>query len=753
MRDTTRGSVVGLPGSTASGGCCPTGLAAQLAAERMTDTGAGRWVRPAAQDAVALDLMVPAIRCAACMSAIETGLSNLPGVASARVNLSLRRVRVLFDPARSSAEDVVGRLSALGYEARPFDAKAMADIDRDAVGRDLLARLGVAGFAMMNVMLLSVAVWSGADAATRDLMHWISGLIALPAIAFSGVPFFRSAIAALRAGRVNMDVPISLAVVLAVGVSLYETAHSGEHAYFDAGISLVFFLLIGRYLDHRTRAVARSAAAELTALSARAATVIAADGSRTTVAAEDLAAGMLAEVLPGERIPADGRVEWGQSDLDRSMVTGETMPEAVGPGAAVHAGMLNVSGPLRVRVGATGEATLLAEIARMIEAAERGRTRYDRWADKASRQYVWGVHVMSCVAFGGWMWATGGDVYRSVMIAAAVLIITCPCALGLAVPAVHAVAGGRLFRRGIFLKDGAILERLAEIDTVVFDKTGTLTEGRPVLVSSPECDRAWQFAASLAVASRHPLAQALAESARGRGIEPVALDGVTEVPGAGVEGWLGGKRLRLGRADWVGAAPDDRTAVWLAEGDAAPQAFAFEDRLRADAPETVAWLRAQGLRVALFSGDSEGPVARAAEAAGIGDARARMTPAAKLAALEALARGGARVLMVGDGINDAPSLAAAHASMSPVAASDVSRAATGLVFTGQHLAPVRFAIETARAARARALENFAFSALYNVVAVPVALFGFVTPLIAALSMSGSSIVVTLNALRIRRGRP
>ncbi|MDT8343966.1 MAG: heavy metal translocating P-type ATPase [Thermohalobaculum sp.] len=736
----------------AQAGCCPTGLAARLAADRMGAAGAARWVRPATQDAVALDLMAPGINCAACMSAIETGVSNLPGVVSARVNLSMRRVRVLFDPARVTADAILTRMAALGYEARPFDARAMAEIDRDAVGRDLLARLGVAGFAMMNVMLLSVAVWSGAEAATRDMMHWISGLIALPAIAFAGVPFFRSALGALRGGRVNMDVPISLAVVLAVGVSVYETAHSGEHAYFDAGISLVFFLLIGRYLDHRTRAVARSAAAELTALSARAATVIGPDGSRAPVAIEDLATGALVEVLPGERIPADGRIEWGASDLDRSMVTGETTPEPVAPGAAVHAGMLNLSGPLHLRVGATGEATLLAEIARMIEAAERGKTRYDRWADKASRQYVWGVHVMSCAAFGGWMWATGGDVYRSVMIAAAVLIITCPCALGLAVPAVHAVAGGRLFRRGIFLKDGAVLERLAEVRMVVFDKTGTLTEGRPALVAAPAAgDPVWPLAAALAGASRHPLAQALAEAARARGIVPAALDAVTEVPGAGVEGRLGAMRLRLGRADWVGAAGGDATAVWGRAGDGAPTAFAFEDRLREDAAQTVAWLKARGLRVALFSGDAEGPVARAAAAAGIADARARMTPAAKLAALEALARDGVKVLMVGDGINDAPSLAAAHASMSPVAASDVSRAAAGLVFTGQRLGPVRFAIETARAARARAVENFAFSALYNVVAVPVALFGFVTPLIAALSMSGSSIVVTLNALRIRRG--
>jgi Cu2+-exporting ATPase len=693
--------------------------------------------------------MVPGIRCAGCMSAIETGLGKLDGVASARVNLSMRRVRVLYDPAVGSVAAVLTRMSDLGYEARPYDAQAMTEIDRDSAGRDLLVRLAVAGFAAMNVMLLSVSVWSGAEAATRDLLHWISALIALPAIAFSGVPFFRSALAALAVRRLNMDVPISLAVCMAAGTSLYETILGGEHAYFDAAIGLIFFLLIGRYLDHRTRAVARSAAAELTALSARAATVIGIDGARRTVSIEDLGPGALVEVAPGERMPADGCIETGTSDLDRSMVTGETNPEPVGPRAEVHAGMLNLSGPLRVRVAATGEATLLAEIARMVESAERGKTRYDRWADQAARIYAPGVHIVAAAAFIGWLWATG-DWRLAMTIATAVLIITCPCALGLAVPAVHAVAGGRLFRRGIFLKDGGALERLAGIDMVVFDKTGTLTEGRPVLASGPaEDDPAWPMAAALARVSRHPLSRALSEAAEARGIVPAMLGKLRELPGAGVEGKAGGDRVRLGRADWVGAIGGPTTAVWLQIGDAAPVEFTFEDVVRADARGVCDALRARGLRLALFSGDAAAPVARAAGESGIDDARAGMTPAEKLAALEKLTRDGHRVLMVGDGINDAPALAAAHASMSPVAASDVSQAAAGLVFTGERLEPVVFALETARAARARALENFGLAAAYNAIAVPVALMGLVTPLIAALAMSGSSIVVTLNALRMR----
>ena len=735
-----------------AGGCCSADLAAAATVENLARRGPETWVRTSEDGGASVDLLVPAIRCAACMSAIETGLGRLDGVNSARANLSMRRVRVLYDPAVGSVGSVLARLAELGYPARPYNADAMAEIDRDSVGRDLLTRLAVAGFAAMNVMLLSISVWSGAEAATRDMLHWVSALIALPAIAFSGVPFFRSALAALAARRLNMDVPISLAVCMASVTSLYETSHGGEHAYFDAGISLIFFLLIGRYLDHRTRAAARSAAAELTAMSARAATVFGPDGARMTIAIEDLAPGALVEVAAGERIPADGCIEAGTSDLDRSMVTGETTPEPVGPGTPVHAGMLNLSGPLHVRVTATGEATLLAEIARMVENAERGRTRYDRWADQVARIYAPGVHIVASAAFVGWLWATG-DWRLAMTVATAVLIITCPCALGLAVPAVHAVAGGRLFRSGIFLKDGSALERLASIDMVVFDKTGTLTEGRPVLASGPVSDDpAWSVAAAMAGGSRHPLSRALAEAAEGRGIIPAALGDLREVPGSGVEGELDGNRVRLGRAEWVGTARGEATAVWLRIGNANPVEFTFEDVVRGDAPAVCDALRARGIGLAIFSGDVAGPVARVAAATGIADARFAMTPADKLAALERLARDGRRVLMVGDGINDAPALAAAHASMSPVAASDVSRAAAGLVFTGERLGPVIYALDTARMARARALENFGLAAAYNAVAIPVALMGLVTPLIAALAMSGSSIVVTLNALRLRRAK-
>ncbi len=731
-------------------GCCPTGPAALTSTDaNAARAAAERWARPATDGAMRVDLMVPDIHCSACISRIERGLARMPGVDSARVNLSLRRVAVVFRDGGASVAGIMDQLTDFGYPAKPFDAEAVDALRKDPVGRELLASMAVSGFAAANIMLFSVSIWSGAEDSTRDLLHWMSALIALPAVGFAGRPFFRSAFRALSAARLNMDVPISLAVLLAVGVSIYETAQGGAHAYFDASVTLLFFLLIGRYLDHRARGMARGAAAELTALRARAATRIGPDGVRTAVAIEELQPGDLVEVAAGERIPADGEIEEGRTDLDRSMVTGESAPEAAGPGDTAHAGMLNLTGPFRLRVSAAAEDTLLADISRMISAAETGKNRYTRLADRAAQIYAPAIHIVSAMAFLGWLYATG-DWRQSVLIAAATLIVTCPCALGLAVPVTQAVAGGVLFRAGVLVKDGAALEKLAEIDTVVFDKTGTLTLGKLTLTDAPAHDHPlWPVAASLAGASRHPLSRAVATAAPVAG---AALTDIVEVPGSGVEGEWNGRRAQLGRAEWCGGTVSEDAAgpeVWLSVEGEAPLRFGFSDRLRADASDVVAVLKANGLDVMLLSGDLPAAVEAAARDAGIVTAEASLSPADKLARLQELAGEGRKVLMVGDGINDAPALASAHVSMSPVEAAEVSQAAAGLVFFGDNLDPVTTAIQTARGARRRALENFGIAAVYNLIAVPFAIAGFVSPLIAALAMSGSSIVVTLNALRLR----
>ncbi|MCL4188271.1 MAG: cadmium-translocating P-type ATPase [Rhodobacteraceae bacterium] len=697
-------------------------------------------------------LSLPTIHCASCIGDVERALAAVPGVRDARVNLTLRRVRVEAGPEVTAAA-LAERLERLGYPAQEMDAGALAATETDAAGRELLMRLGVAGFAMMNVMLLSVAVWSGAEAATRDLFHWISAAIALPTVAFAGQPFFRSAWASLRAGRLGMDVPIALALVLACLISVYETSLSGHHAYFDAAVMLCFFLLAGRYLDHRTRAIARGAAQALAALEVPRALRIRADGSAETVAVAALAPGDLVRVPPGARLPADGVVAHGESELDRSLLTGETLPVAVRPGDGATAGEVNLTGALELAVTAAGRDSSLARMAELVAVAEGARTRYTSLADRAARAYSPLVHLLAATAFLVWLERTGGDLRVALNIAAATLIITCPCALGLAVPAVVTAASGRLFRRGLLVKSGTALERLAEVDTVVFDKTGTLTLGAPEPVgldSRPSA--ALALAGALGEGSAHPLARALAAAARARGLALPAVEALREVPGAGVEGRFGGRRVRLGRADWIGADALDATATYLDAGDGRPpHAFAFADRLRPGAAEAVAGLAAQGKRVILLSGDTPAAVAVFAARLGIAEARGGVRPEAKAEAVAALAAGGRRVLMVGDGLNDTAALASAHVSLAPASALDAARVASDIVLLGQSLAPVADAARLAVTARARIRENFALSALYNVVAVPIALVGLATPLAAALAMSLSSVTVTLNALRLGTG--
>lgn len=699
-------------------------------------------------------LMVDGISCGGCIARIERGLAGGEGVARARVNLSTHRLTVGFDRAVLAPESIIAKLDSLGYRAVPFDPVALK-AGRDADEKRLLRAMAVAGFAAANVMLLSVSVWAGhfqdMGPATRTLMHWISALIAVPAVIYAGRPFFDSAVAALRSGRTNMDVPISLAVILATGMSLMETMRGADHAYFDSAVSLLFFLLVGRYLDRRARGKARSAAEQLTGLSAIAATVIDDDGSVRACAPASLSAGMTVLVAVGDRVPVDGTILSGRSDLDTQIITGESVPEPVAEGSSVYAGAVNLGAPIKVTVKAAGEGTLLAEIARLMEAAEQRKTRYVGLADTVSRWYAPVVHTLALAAFVGWFGFAGMDWQPALLIAVAVLIVTCPCALGLAVPVVQVIACSRLMRGGILLKSGSGLERLADIDTVVFDKTGTLTLGRPRLLDDPNRDPDdLRRAAALASTSSHPLAKALTAAA---GSNVAVLDGVIEHPGDGLE-WLGADGPhRLGRRDFacpnhLADDPTDGPEIWYARPGCATIRFGFEDAPRADARRIVDAFKARGIEVRLLSGDREAVVAKTATALGIESWRAEVTPDRKVAELEAIREAGRKTAMVGDGLNDAPALAAAFVSLSPSTAAEISRTAADLVFQGDRLGPILTAYRVARASRALVKQNFALAFLYNVLTVPLAVAGFVTPLIAALAMSGSSIVVIGNALRL-----
>lgn len=700
------------------------------------------------------DLSVPAVHCGDCITTIERALKAHPAIVSARVNLSARRVSFVWrETVKGEATDpseLVGLVRAVGYDAHLFTSAEQAG---DELLRQLIRAVAVSGFAAVNIMLLSVSVWSGADTATRDLFHWISALIAAPALLYAGRFFFRSAFAALKNRRTNMDVPIALAVTLSYAMSLYETIHHGEHAWFDASVTLLFFLLIGRTLDHMMRDRARSAITSLARLSPRGAMVLTENGQREYLAVEDIQPGQKLEIAAGDRIPVDGRVLNGVSDIDRSIVNGESAPASIGVGDVLQAGVMNLTGPLVIAATATARDSFLSEIIRLMDAAEGGRARYRRIADRAAQVYSPAVHLLALLSFFGWL-LINGDVQHAMLIAVAVLIITCPCALGLAVPVVQVVAAGRLFKSGVMVKDGSAMERLAEIDAVAFDKTGTLTLGQPRLVNGADVSTELiAIAGALASKSRHPLSRALAEAAPSFS---TGFADIEERPGAGLKAALGDHVYRLGSFVFAcgkqASEPslDGRSEVVLSRDFEPLAIFRFEDSLRPHARASITALNARGMSVSILSGDRVSVADALAYRLGVSDVAAELSPQGKAEALRSQAEAGLKVLMVGDGINDAPALASAHVSIAPATAADVGRQAADFVFMHDGLNAVPFAIETSRQAGRLIRQNFALAIGYNVIAVPIAILGYATPLVAAIAMSTSSIIVVVNALRLSR---
>ncbi|KRA84482.1 heavy metal translocating P-type ATPase [Altererythrobacter sp. Root672] len=687
-------------------------------------------------------LAVPGAHCAGCMSKIERGLAALPGVTGARVNLSARMVSVNHE-AGLDRRGLVQALADLGFEAQArVDGPARAD----SAVRQFLAPLAVAGFAAMNVMLLSVSVWSGADGSTRDLFHWLSALIGVPAIAYAGQPFFRSAWGALRKGRTNMNVPISLGVLIATGLSLYETMVHGRHAWFDGALMLLTFLLAGRALDAMMRDRARAGVDALISQAPQGATVIGEDGTLTWQATDALRPGMVLRVVAGERLAADGEIVSGTSQFDQSLLTGESRPIAARAGDQVLAGTLNLTGPVDVRVSHTGHDTTLAEIVRLMEASTQNRSRYVRLADRASRLYAPAVHTLAALSVVGWL-IGGASLYQALVIGVAVLIITCPCALGLAVPVAQVVSCGALMRAGIMVKDGSALERIALVDRALFDKTGTLTMSRPepdpkVLASFDPV--AASVALALASHSGHPLSRALAAALTAAGHRAAEIDTVEERPGDGVFArWLG-LDVALRRPEAANGI-----AVSLHIEGRPPWLIPYDYHLRPDYAQALAELRDLGVEASIVSGDNVAAVAEVARMTGL-SAQANASPGDKQALIGRLQAAGRRVLMVGDGLNDGPALAAADASLAPGSASDVGFQAADLVYTRDSLLSIPQAVRAARATTRVVKQNFALAIGYNVLAVPLAMAGLVTPLLAAVAMSTSSLVVIANSLRLVR---
>lgn len=707
-------------------------------------------------------LILEGITCAACIWLNERHLKQLPGVHAVSVNYASHRARVTWDENRIKLSNILAEIRKLGYQAHPFNAQQQDELRQKRRKLDI-RRMAVAGICTGQVMMLGVALYAGAatgmDIATEQLMRWFSLLLTAPAVLYAATPFYQSAWRALRRGQLNMDLPITLGILTGFGGSVWATAQGEGVVYYDTITMLVFFLLTTRFLEQNAREKSVEAAENLLRLVPAMATRVDADQQQTLVPVHELALGDLILSRPGETIAADGVVEQGESSADESLLTGESRPLPKIAGDQVFAGSVNYESPLLIRVTGVGEETVLAGIARLLDRAQSQKPRLAQVADRVAGYFTCALLIL--VAITAWVW-WHIDPHRAFEITLAVLVVSCPCALSLAAPAAFAAAGSHLVKRGVLLTRGHALETLARVTHFVFDKTGTLTLGKPVLLQTIPfadlpADRCLLLAASLEQASEHPLAQSFLQAAQRQ-----SLPGVTaseNVPGKGVAGVVDGRCYTIGNAALtpgfaVSLPPDAElplgaSVVWLCDDEKALAAFVLADTPRPQAREMVALLKKRGIRVSIMSGDSLDAVAYHAHELGVDDWQAGLSPEDKLAALRALQARGEVVAMVGDGINDAPVLAGAQVSIAMGSGTQMARTTGDVVLLTENLLEIDHAVATSRFGLSVIRQNFAWALGYNLLVVPFAAMGFISPWLAALGMSVSSLVVVLNALRLR----
>lgn len=697
-----------------------------------------------------ITLLTDGMRCAACAWLIQKALLREPGVRDVSANAVTGRIRIEWDPSATPLSRVLQRLAALGY--RPYLATGDAREREHAAGRNRwLLRLGIAGIGMFQAMMMAEALYldfnNTMPAATRDFFRWLTFLLSTPVVFYSGWPFLSGMWRELRARHVGMDTLIATSTLLAYFASLAGTITGARHVWYDAAVMFVFLLLAARMLEQRARNVASAQVDALARARPAFATRETAHG-REAVPLSELAAGDVACVAAGEPVPADGVLLDGEAWFEESLLTGESRPVRKAAGDPVYAGTVARETPARVRVTCTGPQTRLSQLTRLVEEAQAHRPRLARLADRIGSRFVVGLLCVAALVYLGWRIH---DPSRAFEVTLALLVISCPCALSLAVPTALAAAHGALARAGVLATRADALETLASATDIVFDKTGTLTDGRPSLAAAEAMDgmdatQALRIAAALERDAGHPLAAAFMHADAG-----LAATAVVTVPGHGVEGEVGGRRWKLGRAEFAAGRGDDG-ALWLGDGTRAAARFVLHESVRPDAAGVLQRLRGLGLRPHLSSGDAPAAVAAVAQALGIGDAHARQSPDDKLALVRRLQAEGRVVAMVGDGLNDAPVLAGADVSLAMDTGAALAQRAADLVMTGPTLGRIPAAVEIARRTRRVIRQNFGWALGYNLLALPLAAAGWVTPWIAALGMAGSSLVVTLNALRLTRSR-
>ena len=715
-------------------------------------------------------LILEGITCAACVWLNESHVRRQPGVTAIDINYTTRRARVRWDERVTKLSAILEAIAAIGYRAHPYDigrSEELAQKERKAA----LWRLFVAGFGMMQVMMYAVPVYLANGDMTPDieqLMRWASLILTLPVIGYSAAPFFASAWRDLKLRRVGMDVPVALGVGAAFAASLWATLTAAGEVYFDSVTMFVFFLLSGRYLEMMARqkaarsveTLARAIPAFATRLTAWPCASIDAAGERVAVA--ELHAGDVVQIKPGETVPADGCVLDGESAADESLLTGESRPVPKLAGDTLIGGSVNTASPLVMRIERVGEATRVAAIQRLMERAAAEKPRLVEMADRVAGRFILALLLLAVATALAWWWI---DPSRALWIFVAVLVVSCPCALSLATPAALTVATGALAARGVLVTRGHAIEALARVDRFIFDKTGTLTMGRMELVEvlplRDDTARALVLAAALERGSEHPIARALVAGGVDAGIE---VDGLRATTGAGVEGAIEGIVWRLGRPGFVAAlharpvplevqaivgAGDTVIALGNAEGWQA--FFRLSDSLRPEASAMVARLSAAGIKLSIFSGDAPAAAGQVGAALGIPDARGGLSPEDKHAALKALQGAGETVAMVGDGVNDAPVLAQAQVSIAMGGGADLARANADVVLLGNDLQALPQGLALARRTLRIVKQNLMWAFAYNLLAIPLAMAGWVTPWMAGIGMSASSLLVVLNALRLQRG--
>jgi P-type Cu2+ transporter len=763
------------PANAAGGPAAPAPGAAALAAVAPgTDGGYDAYVRRLDEHRREAQLIVSGIHCAGCVRSIEEGL-RAAGALDAQVNFGNHRAAVRWDARSLGLGELLATLQGLGYEGHPYDPATQETLHRRHMRRSLL-RLGVAGFGAGNVMMLSVGLYAGhfygIEADFAQLFRWLTAAVCLPVVAFSGWPFLHGAWGGLRGRRFNMDSLISLGLLISLGYSLVALlAFPGSETYFDSAVMIVFFLLIGRALEAMARSRAGNVTEGLTGLQARTALRLE-GGVERSVPIQAVVPGDLLRVRPGDAVPTDGTVAEGHSELDEAALTGESRPRAVQPGDALLGGTLNLTAPLLLEAQRVGSDTVLARICRLVEQAQGAKPPVQRLADRIASWFVSVILALAAGTFVLWQWLLPAAAPQSAWITAiAVLIIACPCALGLATP-VAVLAGSALAaRRGILVKGGEVLERAAHVTDVVLDKTGTLTAGGLAVtavqnLADVPTARWLPLAAALERRSVHPIAEALQGWQARAGLAPATpprVEDVQVLPGRGVLGRVEGLWLAVGNARLLGeqgvaapsgagpaaAAAGGESEVYVALEGRAVGRVAFDDPLRPDAAAAVQALREMGLAVHLFSGDRPPAVAAVAAQVGIREAHGGLLPDEKLARVQALQRQGRVVAMVGDGVNDAPALMQADLSIALGSGSDLTLEAAQVLLLRPRLLGAVETLAIARRTFRTIRENLALSLGYNALAVPLAMAGWVIPLLAAVAMSASSLVVVLNALRLR----